>query len=134
MSVEEMRKNILSKIESLTEQQLIQLNNYVESMNYKNDRFNRYIRWDEICGNMIKFYAWLWSFTGTSKKCLNLVSYNYLGFSENRGPRSEKVLEAIKEYGSSTGAVRHELGTISKLVHDLINLNYLFTQELSIII
>ncbi|XP_074600825.1 serine palmitoyltransferase 2-like isoform X2 [Brevipalpus obovatus] len=70
-------------------------NSHVELMNFENDSFNRCIR-----------------FPGTTQKCLNLVSYNYLGFSENQGPRLQKVAETIKKCGSSTGAVRNELGTL----------------------
>ncbi len=38
MSIEEMKKNILSKIEMLTEQQFMQLNNYLDLLDQDNSK------------------------------------------------------------------------------------------------
>lgn len=45
-----------------------------------------------------------------SAHCINMGSYNYLGFAENTGPRSVKVQESVSKYGSSIGTTRHECG------------------------
>lgn len=50
-------------------------------------------------------------YTGTKTKCLNLGSYNYLGFAESSGPCAEAAIEAIYKYGVSTGATRQQYGT-----------------------
>lgn len=39
-------------------------------------------------------------------------SYNYLGFSQNKGRTADFVEDAIKEYGIAVCSTRHELGTI----------------------
>jgi serine palmitoyltransferase len=51
-----------------------------------------------------------WRFTGEEKECLNLGSYNYLGFSNTSGPCLESVLKCIEEYGVSTTSTQAELG------------------------
>ncbi|KAJ9589775.1 hypothetical protein L9F63_027966, partial [Diploptera punctata] len=38
-------------------------------------------------------------YTGTQTKCLNLGSYNYLGFAQAEGPCAEAAERAIREYG-----------------------------------
>ncbi|XP_049851628.1 serine palmitoyltransferase 2-like isoform X1 [Schistocerca gregaria] len=40
--------------------------------------------------------------TGEVVRCLNLGSYNYLGFASNEGPVFEGVVESVKKYGIST--------------------------------
>lgn len=50
--------------------------------------------------------------TGTTKKCLNLASYNYLGFASKEGPILEKVVKTVKQFGVSCASSRMELGTI----------------------
>lgn len=49
-------------------------------------------------------------FTGTTKKCLNLGSYNYLGFAQEKGPCADASGEKIKELGCATGSPRIEFG------------------------
>jgi len=49
--------------------------------------------------------------SGTPLKCLNLSSYNYLGFSDKQGPCLEAVQETIKKYGISTTCCSSEYGT-----------------------
>lgn len=57
-------------------------------------------------------YNWTYHMTGRTKRCINLGSYNYLGFAENSGWRHEEVRKVIKEYGSGVGSSRQEVGTL----------------------
>ena len=50
--------------------------------------------------------------TGARRQCINLASYDYLGFSQ-ASARSESVIEAIRCYGVSV-APTHELGRLDK--------------------
>ncbi len=47
------------------------------------------------------------------KECINLASYNYLGFAENSGPCTEHAVGSISRFGMSTGSVPRELGGMS---------------------
>ncbi|XP_074602557.1 serine palmitoyltransferase 2-like [Brevipalpus obovatus] len=47
-----------------------------------------------------------------SAHCINMGSYNYLGFAEITGPRVGRVHDCISKYGSSVGTTRHEYGTM----------------------
>lgn len=49
-------------------------------------------------------------FTGEEKRCLNLASYNYLGFAENSGPVIDSVVDSISNFGTACGASRLEGG------------------------
>ncbi|XP_053200938.1 serine palmitoyltransferase 2-like [Panonychus citri] len=57
-------------------------------------------------------YNWNFRFTGTTTKCINMGSYNYLGFAENKGERVEQVKENLIKYGASVGTSRQEYGTM----------------------
>jgi len=48
--------------------------------------------------------------TGEEKRCLNLASYNYLGFAQNAGPVIDAVEQSIKKYGVATASPRMEGG------------------------
>lgn len=50
-------------------------------------------------------------FTGTKTKCLNLGSYNYLGFAEASGPCAEAARAALLKYGPSLASTVREYGT-----------------------
>lgn len=50
-------------------------------------------------------------FTGTETTCLNLGSYNYLGFAESSGPCAEAAIQAIHDYGLAFSSSRTEYGT-----------------------
>lgn len=50
-------------------------------------------------------------FTGTETKCLNLGSYNYLGFAESSGPCAEAAKEALLQYGAALCSPVREYGT-----------------------
>lgn len=55
--------------------------------------------------------GWTFKFTGRELKCLNLASYNYLGFAESSGPCAELAINSIYKYGVSTGGTRQKYGT-----------------------
>eukprot|EP00009_Paramoeba_aestuarina_P000343 CAMPEP_0201513828 /NCGR_PEP_ID=MMETSP0161_2-20130828/5804_1 /ASSEMBLY_ACC=CAM_ASM_000251 /TAXON_ID=180227 /ORGANISM="Neoparamoeba aestuarina, Strain SoJaBio B1-5/56/2" /LENGTH=499 /DNA_ID=CAMNT_0047910195 /DNA_START=163 /DNA_END=1662 /DNA_ORIENTATION=- len=46
-------------------------------------------------------------------KCMNLASYNYLGFSENEGPVNDSVVKAVGETGLSQCGARFTSGNLS---------------------
>lgn len=48
--------------------------------------------------------------TGKKLRCLNLASYNYLGFANNEGPHLEEVIKSVHKYGISTTSSRMNLG------------------------
>eukprot|EP01104_Vermistella_antarctica_P003014 TRINITY_DN1318_c0_g1_i4.p1 TRINITY_DN1318_c0_g1~~TRINITY_DN1318_c0_g1_i4.p1 ORF type:complete len:461 (+),score=91.29 TRINITY_DN1318_c0_g1_i4:305-1687(+) len=48
--------------------------------------------------------------TGDSNLCLNLASYNYLGFAENFGQCNDSCHEALDDFGASTCSTRAEFG------------------------
>ncbi|KAI8984289.1 pyridoxal phosphate-dependent transferase [Mycotypha africana] len=56
--------------------------------------------------------------TGTTTEALNFASYNYLGFSDNKGPCADAVEQSTQELGISTASPRAEAGT-TKLAHEL---------------
>ena len=47
---------------------------------------------------------------GTKTRCLNLGSYNYLGFAEEKGPCADAAIQSIHEYGAGTNSSRVDLG------------------------
>lgn len=49
--------------------------------------------------------------TGKVKDCLNLGSYNYLGFAQNKGKCLEDDLQALNKYSSTTCSSRFGMGT-----------------------
>lgn len=60
--------------------------------------------------------------TGTTTQCLNMSSYNYLGFAQSIGPCAEAVEETIRKNGITMSASRTEGGTseLHLRVEDLI--------------
>uniref|UniRef100_A0A1D1YBV9 serine C-palmitoyltransferase n=1 Tax=Anthurium amnicola TaxID=1678845 RepID=A0A1D1YBV9_9ARAE len=56
--------------------------------------------------------------TGNKIRCLNLGSYNYLGFAASDEYCSPRVIESLKRYSPTTGSVRVDGGT-TKLHTDL---------------
>ena len=48
--------------------------------------------------------------TGSSTRCLNLGSYNYLGFAETSGPCADAAIESVYKYGVGNCSPRRELG------------------------
>ena len=54
-----------------------------------------------------------WSFklkSNSGKECINLASYNYLGFAENDGPCTEQAISALNENGVAWSSSNHEIG------------------------
>lgn len=58
-----------------------------------------------------KDYGWTFEFTGTQTRCLNLGSYNYLGFAAAEGPCADQAAERCRTDGLALGSSRRELGT-----------------------
>lgn len=56
-------------------------------------------------------YGWSFQFTGTETRCLNLGSYNYLGFADAKGPCAEQSEKIAREMGLAMTSSRVELGT-----------------------
>jgi serine palmitoyltransferase len=65
--------------------------------------------------NITQKYNFLFSnlhrVTGETLHCLNLGSYNYLGFAENPQYVQNKVQECLKTYGTSCATNRVDYGT-----------------------
>ncbi|XP_071520281.1 serine palmitoyltransferase 2 [Panulirus ornatus] len=57
-------------------------------------------------------HGWTMKLTGKIIKCINVGSYNYLGFAENKGPCHDRSEETTKEVGITTCSPRLELGTM----------------------
>ena len=53
--------------------------------------------------------------TGTSRRCLNLASYNYLGFANQDPYCTPRVLASLKKYGASTCSASLDGGTTEVL-------------------
>ncbi|ESN98913.1 hypothetical protein HELRODRAFT_66644 [Helobdella robusta] len=67
----------------------------------------------EIIDRKTSDRGWTFHFTGTTTKALNMGSYNYLGFAENKGRCADESQQATELYGPSTCSTRHELGNLS---------------------
>lgn len=52
-----------------------------------------------------------YQYTGKSIECLNLSSYNYLGFAQSHGVCTDNALQAVKSYGTSSCSTRNAIGT-----------------------
>lgn len=50
--------------------------------------------------------------TGNKKVCINMASYNYLGFAQSEGPCADAVREVIDKVGVSIASPRAENGTL----------------------
>ncbi|KAF7489675.1 Serine palmitoyltransferase 2 [Sarcoptes scabiei] len=61
---------------------------------------------------------WSFYYSGIKDRVINMGSYNYLGYAENSGPITEKVIKIIKENGVGVCSSRNELGH-SKLTDNL---------------
>ena len=61
------------------------------------------------------FKSFTFSFTGTKTTALNLGSYNYLGFSENKGSCAEASINALRKYGCGTAGARHDIGKCGQI-------------------
>ncbi|XP_014218447.1 serine palmitoyltransferase 2 isoform X2 [Copidosoma floridanum] len=61
-------------------------------------------------------HGWTFKFTGTKTECINLGSYNYLGFAESSGLCAQESINALKQYGCAGCSSRLELGSMP--IHD----------------
>lgn len=52
-----------------------------------------------------------YTYTGESVECLNLSSYNYLGFGQSRGVCTDYALDTVEKYGTSSCSPRSAAGT-----------------------
>lgn len=59
-------------------------------------------------------YCMFHSFTGTYTKCLNMGSYNYLGFAECEGPCATAAQKTTYDMGLGVCSPRQELGMIEE--------------------
>lgn len=57
-------------------------------------------------------YYWTSRLIDSKTDCINLGSYNYLGYSENEGPCTDAALQSVEHHGVSNCSTRHELGTL----------------------
>ncbi|CEP63077.1 serine C-palmitoyltransferase LCB2 LALA0_S07e01882g [Lachancea lanzarotensis] len=62
---------------------------------------------DRISHDLNSYYT----YPGTATMCLNLSSYNYLGFAQSEGPCTTAALESVDKYGVCAGGPRTQLGT-----------------------
>ncbi|CAN3361164.1 serine palmitoyltransferase 2 [Diutina catenulata] len=63
------------------------------------------------CFNRTRHKRYDFAYDGTSKECLNLSSYNYLGFAQSHGVCTDYALETVEKYGTSSCASRLMCGT-----------------------
>nr|AAF21252.1 serine palmitoyl Co-A transferase subunit 2 [Wickerhamomyces ciferrii] len=56
-------------------------------------------------------YNSYFSYPGTTSTCLNLSSYNYLGFAQSEGACTQAALEILDYYGVGSGGPRNVIGT-----------------------
>ncbi|CCE63061.1 hypothetical protein TPHA_0D04270 [Tetrapisispora phaffii CBS 4417] len=68
-------------------------------------RFIRCI--DRISHDLNEYFT----YPGTTTMCLNLSSYNYLGFAQSEGQCTDAAIEAANTYGSNSGGPRNLIGT-----------------------
>ncbi|KAK6201476.1 palmitoyl transferase [Scheffersomyces amazonensis] len=67
----------------------------------------RYIK----CFNRIRHGKTGYLYDGTSNECLNLSSYNYLGFAQSHGVCTDFALKCVEDYGTSGCSPRSYIGT-----------------------
>lgn len=63
------------------------------------------------CFNRVRYGNSGYLYDGTSSECLNLSSYNYLGFAQSKGVCTEYSLKRLEEYGTSCCSPRLIIGT-----------------------
>ncbi|KAK9239145.1 pyridoxal phosphate-dependent transferase [Lipomyces kononenkoae] len=68
-------------------------------------------RYVTLLDRVTKDHCQTFSFTGTSTDCLNLSSYNYLGFAQSEGQCADAAEECIRRYGTSSCSPRAMAGT-----------------------
>ncbi|KAK9376086.1 pyridoxal phosphate-dependent transferase [Lipomyces chichibuensis] len=68
-------------------------------------------RYVTLLDRVTKDHCQTFSFTGTTTDCLNLSSYNYLGFAQSEGQCADAAEEVIRRYGTSSCSPRSVAGT-----------------------
>lgn len=63
------------------------------------------------CFNRIRHGKHGYVYDGTSRECLNLSSYNYLGFGQSKGTCTDAAIKSVDEYGTSACSPRVYSGT-----------------------
>ncbi|CAG8610241.1 12245_t:CDS:2, partial [Acaulospora morrowiae] len=92
-------------------------NFYVRRLKLRiNDCFNRPVtgvpgRKITLLERETKDYCKTFQLTGNTRECLNLSSYNYLGFAQADGPCADAVEQTVRKYGISTCSPRAEVGS-----------------------
>lgn len=68
-------------------------------------RFIRCI--DRISHDLNNYFT----YPGTTSMCLNLSSYNYLGFAQSEGQCTDAAIKCVEEYGLHCGGPRTQIGS-----------------------
>ncbi|CAN3375430.1 hypothetical protein DIURU_002376 [Diutina rugosa] len=63
------------------------------------------------CFNRVRHGRYGYLYDGTSTECLNLSSYNYLGFAQSKGVCTDVALDILDNYGVSSCSPRSQGGT-----------------------
>ncbi len=66
---------------------------------------------EESKDDLSELFILPYRYSGRKLPSVNLGSYNYLGFAENRGLCSEQAISAIEKYGVTTSSTPQELGS-----------------------
>lgn len=67
-----------------------------------------------------------YTYPGSTSMCLNLSSYNYLGFAQSEGQCTDSALESVDKYGVNSGGPMMQIGTtdlhieVEKLIAKLV--------------
>jgi serine palmitoyltransferase len=56
-------------------------------------------------------YNSYFTYPGTTSTCLNLSSYNYLGFAQSEGACTNAAVDIVEKYGVGSGGPRNIIGT-----------------------
>lgn len=62
---------------------------------------------DRVSHNLNDYFT----YPGTTTMCLNLSSYNYLGFAQSKGQCTDAALKSIDDYGVQSFGPRSQIGT-----------------------
>jgi serine palmitoyltransferase len=72
----------------------------------------------DVMERITKDYGRTMEITGHQKRCINLASYNYLGFAENPESANKEVHASIEQYGVSMCSAEMDMGT-TRVVREL---------------
>lgn len=74
-------------------------------------------------------HGWNYEYTGEVRETLSVGSYNYLGFSQNQGPCSEKAAEYIEDFGLFGCTVRNQFGMLYFVNLEILNFSATFLKQ-----